>query len=85
MIKTIFEIIKKSLLEKIIHLECYTIFMRDLYNDYAGSKNSNYCIHFSQSEGSNSRPNQLLVILYIDGDVTTLLSVRACVYSMVVG
>jgi len=33
MIKTLFEIIKNSLLEKLIYLECYTIFMRDLYND----------------------------------------------------
>jgi len=47
MIKTIFEIIKKSLFEKKnIHLECYTILMRDLYHDSAGSKNSNYCIPF---------------------------------------
>ena len=47
-IKTIFEIINKSLLEKIIQLECYTIFMRDLYRDSAGSKNSNYRIPFKQ-------------------------------------
>jgi len=33
LIKTLFEIIKKIIIGKNINLECYTIFMRDLYND----------------------------------------------------
>ena len=37
---------KFSLLEKSIHLECYTIFMRDMYHDSACSKNSIYRIPY---------------------------------------
>jgi len=43
MIKTIFEII---IIRKIIHLECYTLFMRNMY--HSAIYNSVRCSHFAQ-------------------------------------